>query len=125
MCSSDLPAVVEAGEGGPSAGERQWPSAGAAYWALLVIVLATFITFFDAVTFGMLAERIKHDFGLTDSQLGFLAGPVLLLWWLVRAVRRRAPAAGKAWRRRLAVVGGGIAAWAVIYLASVFYYARF
>lgn len=63
--------------------------------------------------------------GAVAANLGFLAGPVLLLWWLVRAVRRRAPATGSAWRRRLVVVGGGIAAWAVVYLVSVFYYARF
>lgn len=62
--------------------EREWPSTGAAYWALTVIVLATFLTFFDAVTFGMLAERIKHDFGLTDSQLGFLAGPASIICYL-------------------------------------------
>lgn len=65
-----------------AAAERVWPSAGAAYWALFVIVLATFMTFFDAVTFGMLAERIKHDFGLTDSQLGFLAGPASIVCYL-------------------------------------------
>lgn len=65
-----------------AAAERTWPSAGAAYWALFVIVLATFLTFFDAVTFGMLAERIKHDFGLTDSQLGFLAGPASIICYL-------------------------------------------
>ncbi len=58
---------------------RAWPSPASAYWALFVIVLATFLTFFDAVTFGMLAERIKHDFGLTDSQLGFLAGPASII----------------------------------------------
>ena len=54
---------------------REWPSTGAAYWALFVIIFATFLTFFDQTVFGMLAERIKHDFGLTDSQLGFLPGP--------------------------------------------------
>ncbi|HQS71263.1 MAG TPA: MFS transporter, partial [Novosphingobium sp.] len=59
--------------------EREWPSSGSAYWALFVIVLATFLTFFDAITFGMLAERIKRDFGLTDSQLGFLAGPASII----------------------------------------------
>lgn len=59
--------------------ERDWPSSRSAYWALFVIVLATFLTFFDAVTFGMLAERIKRDFGLTDSQLGFLAGPASII----------------------------------------------
>jgi hypothetical protein len=32
---------------------RRWPSSGAAYWALFVIVLATFLTFFEQVVFGM------------------------------------------------------------------------
>ena len=63
----------------PDAPAREWLPTGAAYWALFVIVLATFITFFDQVVFGMLAERIKHDFGLTDSQLGFLAGPASII----------------------------------------------
>ncbi|WP_421837311.1 MFS transporter [Novosphingobium sp.] len=77
------PTVVTDPEAAASgAREREWPSTGAAYWALTVIVLATFLTFFDAVTFGMLAERIKHDFGLTDSQLGFLAGPASIICYL-------------------------------------------
>jgi MFS family permease len=58
---------------------RVWPSSGIAYWALFIIVLATFLTFFDAVVFGMLAEQIKKDFGLTDAQLGFLAGPASII----------------------------------------------
>jgi MFS family permease len=58
---------------------RIWPSSPSAYWALFVIVLATFLTFFDAVTFGMMAEQIKKDFGLTDAQLGFLAGPASII----------------------------------------------
>lgn len=68
-------------EGSPQA-TRQWSSPGAAYWALFVIVLATFLTFFDQVVFGMLAQRIKTDFGLTDSQLGFLAGPASIICYL-------------------------------------------
>ncbi len=58
---------------------RAWPSSASAYWSLFVIVFATFLTFFDAVTFAMLAERIKQDFGLTDAQLGFLAGPASII----------------------------------------------
>jgi MFS family permease len=58
---------------------KVWPSSPAAYWALFVIVLATFMSFFDAVVFGMLAESIKKDFGLTDTQLGFLAGPATII----------------------------------------------
>jgi len=65
-----------------STAQRAWPGSTSAYWALTVIVLATFITFFDQVVFGMLAERIKHDFGLTDSQLGFLAGPASIICYL-------------------------------------------
>lgn len=57
-------------------------SAPAGYWALFVIVLATFMIFFDQVVFGMLAERIKGDFGLTDAQLGFLAGPASILFYI-------------------------------------------
>jgi MFS family permease len=56
--------------------------ASSSYWALFVIVLATFLTFFDQVVFGMLAEQIKKDFGLTDSQLGFLAGPASIICYL-------------------------------------------
>ncbi|MBK8629843.1 MAG: MFS transporter [Sphingomonadales bacterium] len=58
---------------------KVWPSAGAAYWALAVIILATFMSFLDQVVFGMLAENIKRDFQLTDSQLGFLAGPATII----------------------------------------------
>lgn len=60
-------------------GGRTWPSTGAAYWALTVIILATFMSFLDQVVFGMLAESIKHDFQLTDTQLGFLAGPATII----------------------------------------------
>jgi MFS family permease len=59
--------------------DRDWPSPASAYWVLFVIILATFMTFFDQVVFGMLAESIKKDFGLTDTQLGFLAGPATII----------------------------------------------
>ncbi len=78
------PTAVTPGEEGtvgkPS--ERQWPSSASAYWGLTVIVLATGMTFFDQLVFGMLGERVKHDFGLTDSQLGFLAGPAGIIIYI-------------------------------------------
>lgn len=58
---------------------KEWPSASAAYWGLCAIILATFMTFLDQVVFGMLAENIKKDFQLTDTQLGFLAGPATII----------------------------------------------
>jgi MFS family permease len=90
---------------------RRWPSSGAAYWALFVIVLATFLTFFEQVVFGMLAERIKHDFGLTDAQLGFLAGPASIICYLFVGI----PLARLAdiYPRKY-VLGGGVAVIGVI-----------
>ena len=67
---------------GPAQSARVWPSLPASYWALTVIILATFLTFFDQVMFGMLAQRIKASFGLTDAQLGFLAGPASIICYL-------------------------------------------
>jgi MFS family permease len=75
------PVAAPVGEGA-AAPERVWLSSTSAYWGLFVIVFATFLTFFDMVVFGMLAERIKHDFGLTDSQLGFLAGPAGIICYI-------------------------------------------
>ena len=66
----------------PARPVAQTYSMAAAYWALFVIILATFITFFEQVVFAMLAERIKADFGLSDSQLGFLAGPASIICYL-------------------------------------------
>lgn len=74
------PVVAPGGDSGvTSAAGKVWPSTGAAYWALFVIILATFMSFLDQVVFGMLAENIKRDFQLTDTQLGFLAGPATII----------------------------------------------
>ncbi len=62
--------------------EQPWPSATSSYIALTVIILATFINFFDATVFSMLAERIKVSFDLTDEQLGFLGGPANVIFYV-------------------------------------------
>ncbi len=69
-------------DGGAAPAGRSWPAPSAAYWALFVIVLATFMSFLDQIVFGMLAENIKKDFNLTDTQLGFLAGPATIICYL-------------------------------------------
>ncbi|MGF7169215.1 MFS family permease [Sphingobium xanthum] len=61
---------------------HQWPSSPAAYYGLTVIIIATFLSFFDATVFGMLAERIKIDFGLGDEALGFLGGPASVIFYV-------------------------------------------
>jgi MFS family permease len=74
-------AVTPLADTAPSA--QPWPARGAAYYALLVIILATMLNFLDAQVFGMMAQRIKMDFGLTDEQLGFLIGPANIIFYVL------------------------------------------
>jgi MFS family permease len=75
------PGVETASEATPAA--QPWPSNGAAYYALAVIILATMLNFFDAGVFGIMAQRIKIDFHLTDPQLGFLLGPANVVFYVL------------------------------------------
>ncbi len=70
------PAATIAGdEVKAQAAPMPWPSEGRGWFALFVIVLTMFITFFDTTVFAMLAEKMKGSFGLSDTALGFLLGP--------------------------------------------------
>jgi len=62
---------------------QSWPARGAANYALMVIILATMLNFLDAQVFGMMAQRIKVDFHLTDEQLGFLIGPANVIFYVL------------------------------------------
>jgi len=62
---------------------QSWPTRGAAHYALFVIILATTLNFLDAQVFGMMAQRIKVDFHLTDEQLGFLIGPANVIFYVL------------------------------------------
>jgi MFS family permease len=66
-----------------AAGKEPWPSRAAAYYGLAVIILATMLNFFDAQVFGMMAQRIKVDFHLSDEQLGFLIGPANIVFYVL------------------------------------------
>jgi MFS family permease len=73
--------VAPAASAGPSV--QPWPARGAAYYALLIVILATLLNFLDAQVFGMMAQRIKVDFHLTDEQLGFLIGPANVIFYVL------------------------------------------
>jgi MFS family permease len=62
---------------------QPWPTRSAAYYGLAVIILATMLNFLDAQVFGMMAQRIKIDFRLTDEQLGFLIGPANIIFYVL------------------------------------------
>src|SRR5277367_3820598 len=77
-----IPGVVTSVEDAGT-GLQPWPSRRAAYYALFVIILATMLNFLDAQVFGMMAQRIKLDFKLTDEQLGFLIGPANIIFYVL------------------------------------------
>jgi MFS family permease len=67
----------------PSAAAQGWPARSAAYYGLAVIICATMLNFLDAQVFGIMAQRIKVDFHLTDEQLGFLIGPANIIFYVL------------------------------------------
>jgi len=67
----------------PAPAAQPWPARGVAYYGLTVIILATTLNFFDAQVFGMMAQRIKVDFHLTDEQVGFLIGPANIVFYVL------------------------------------------
>ena len=65
------------------AGTQTWPSERAGFYALFAIIFATFVTFFDQTVFGMLAEKMKASFGISDATLGFLLGPASVIAYVI------------------------------------------
>ncbi len=96
---------------------QPWPAAGAAWFALFAIVLATFLNFFDQTVFGMLAQRIKQDFALSDEALGFLGGPASVIFFVVVGI----PLARLAdiYPRRLVLAGGMLATATIMALGGM------
>ncbi len=65
------------------ASNASWPSSTAAYYALAIITFATFLNFLDATAFGLLIERIRGEFKLTNIEMGWLTGPANIIFYLV------------------------------------------
>ena len=94
-----------------------WPSSGAAYYALFAIIFATFMTFFDQTVFGMLAQRIKVDFQLSDEALGFVGGPASIIFYVLVGI----PMARLAdiYPRKFVLAGGMVATSAVMMVGGL------
>ena len=70
---------------GSSSGARDmpWPSERAGFYALFCIIFATALNFFDLAIFGMLAERMKKSFEISDTMLGFVQGPASVIAYVI------------------------------------------
>lgn len=63
--------------------DMPWPSERAGFYALFVIIFATFISFFDQTVFALLAEKMKASFQISDTTLGFVLGPASVIAYVL------------------------------------------
>jgi MFS family permease len=77
----------------------------------IVLLIAYVLNQADRAVFGFLMEPIKREFGLTDTQLGFLAGPAFVLLYTVLGipVARWADSS-----HRVNIMSAAIAIWSVV-----------
>ncbi|HKW74130.1 MAG TPA: MFS transporter [Terriglobales bacterium] len=101
------------------------PRTRSAAWPLLVLVLVNVVNFYDRHVPGALAEPIRHEFHLTDAQIGWIGSVFIWLYALVGVPLGRLADTGS--RKRLLSAGlalwgllTGYAAWAKTYALLVF-----
>jgi predicted MFS family arabinose efflux permease len=84
--------------------------AGRRGWIMAFLVVGYTLNFIDRQIAGILAEPIKQDLQLTDSQLGWLGGTAFALFYTLLAI----PIARLADRRdRSWILTGGLALWSL------------
>ncbi|MDG2306277.1 MAG: MFS transporter [Candidatus Binatia bacterium] len=59
------------------------PSSSYSVYVLVVLLLAYILNFVDRQVLALVAEDVKADMGLTDSQLGWLLGPAFVLFYTI------------------------------------------
>lgn len=79
------PTGPEAAAAPASAGTdaQPWPSERAGFYALFAVIFGTFVTFLDQTAFGLLAEKMKASFGISDFVLGLLLGPASVVAYVI------------------------------------------
>jgi predicted MFS family arabinose efflux permease len=79
-----------------------------AKWALFVLTLVYVVNYIDRQIINVLAEPIKRELGLTDTQLGLMTGLVFAIFYSCMAI----PIARLAERRnRPRVIAGCLVVW--------------
>src|ERR1700761_687152 len=85
-----------------------------AMFALLILFLINLLNFFDRQLSGALAEPVRHEFGLSDTALGFLGTVFTLVYAFVGL-----PLGGLSDRwQRSRLIAIGTAFWSVLTAAS-------
>ena len=69
-------------------------------------------------------DRTPGLLGRVAANAAFLIGPLVLCWWLFRALRRRRAPVDRPWGRRLGALVTGLVVWVAVVGLSVWYYSR-
>ncbi len=101
-------AIYKSGSSRPAGPERLFRVPAYAWYVLAVLVLAYAVNVMDRAVLAVLLESIKHEFTLTDTQLGFLSGLAFAIFYSILGI----PIAIWADRtNRRNVLGIAIAVW--------------
>ncbi|MFQ5458121.1 MAG: spinster family MFS transporter [Myxococcota bacterium] len=94
---------------------RSEPSRGYARYTLGLLALINVFNFVDRQAITILFEPIKHDLGLSDAQLGFVAGAAFAVFYAVLGIPFGRLA--DVWSRRR-LIALGVAAWSAMTVLS-------
>lgn len=107
---------VDAGAGAAATAPRAAAS-GYAWYVVGVLMFAYVVSFVDRLILGLLVQPLKADLGITDTQVGLLAGVGFALFYTVMGVplARLADSRNRKW-----LIIAGIALWSTATFASAF-----
>lgn len=88
-----------------------WPSPRKAWYAVGIVTLVLTLNFLDRGIVGLLNEPIKHDLGLSDTELGALGGLAFAVFYAIVGLPIARLADSKS--RRL-IIGIGLATWSAM-----------
>ena len=100
-----MTSTTDAGQG------RDYGSSAYRWYVLLSLTLVYTLNFIDRALLGVLAQPVISNFGLTDTQFGFLAGPPFALFYALMGI----PIALAADRyNRVVIISLCIALWSLM-----------
>src|SRR5215469_5999089 len=94
----------------PKRTESKSTTARVAYWSLIVLIAVNILNFYDRQVAGAVAEPVRKEFSLSDTQLGWINTAFTVLYGVVGLPLGRL--ADKVSRKKL--LAAGMVVWAVL-----------
>jgi MFS family permease len=95
----------------PADAAPDYPSRGAAWYAVIVLMICYTFAFVDRLILAFLVTPLKHDLHLSDTQIGLLQGLAFAIFYSILAIPAGL-AADRVNRRNL--IAAGVIAWSLM-----------